>query len=170
MLYFRTSILVLFILSVILGLTKHNSKEEEYAIILEKYCGFDNEQLFGKNTAFFSALIFVIIGHYIGILFLKYKISKNYQNQDDYFYNWNQGSKLNTLKIALFSSILPLIPPIIIIFIPYKLYILKLVASIVLYFLFGFCNLGLCLYYGCILFNGNKIDSNTVSEEVINEV
>ena len=164
------SILVLFILSVILGLTKHNSKEEEYAIILEKYCGFDNEQLFGKNTAFFSALIFVIIGHYIGILFLKYKISKNYQNQDDYFYNWNQGSKLNTLKIALFSSILPLIPPIIIIFIPYKLYILKLVASIVLYFLFGFCNLGLCLYYGCILFNGNKIDSNTVSEEVINEV
>ena len=162
-------IIVLFILSVILGFTRHNSKEEEYALILEKYCGYVREQLFGKNTAFFSALIFIVIGNYIGLLFLKYKISKNYQNQADIFYNWNKGSKLNTLKIVLFFSILPIILPVIVIFIPYNYYILKFVASIVLYFLYGFCNLGICLYYGCILFNG-KIELKAASVEVIHEV
>ena len=162
--------IVLFILSVILGFTRHNSKEEEYTLILEKYCGYVRDQLFGKNTAFYSALIFIVIGNYIGLLFLKYKINKNYNDQGDIFYNWNQGSKLNTLKIVLFISILPTLLPTIITFIPFKFYILKFVASIVLYFLFGFFNLGLCLYYGCILFNGNKIDLLIVSEEGINEV
>ena len=162
--------LVLFSLSVILGLTRHNPKEEEYALILENFCGYARDQLFGKNTAFHSALIFIVIGNYIGLLFLKYKINKNYNDQGDIFYNWNQGSKLNTLKIVLFISILPTLLPTIITFIPFKFFILKFVASIVLYFLFGFCNLGLCFYYGNILFNGNKIDLLIVSEEGINEV
>ena len=162
--------IALFILSVVLGLTRHNPKEDEYALILDNYCGYVRDQLFGKNTAFHSALIFIIIGNYIGLLFLKYQISKNYNDQADIFYNWNQGSKLNTLKIALFFTILPSLLPTIVMFIPFKLYILKFVASIVLYFLFGFCNLGLCFYYGCILFNGNKIDLMIVPEEGLDKV
>ena len=162
--------IVLFILSVILGFTRHNPKEEEYTLILENYCGFVRDQLFGKNTAFHSALIFVIIGNYIGLLFLNYKISKNYNDQVDIFYNWNRGSKLNTFKIALFFLILPSILPSVVMFIPFKFYVLKFVASIVLYFIFGFCNLGLCFYYGCILFNGNKIDLMIDSEEGIDKV
>ena len=161
--------LVLFTLSLILGFTRHNSKEEEYALILNKYCGFVRDQIFGKNTAFHSALIFVIIGNYIGLLFLNYKISQNYNDQVDIFYNWNRGSKLNTLKIAAFFSILPTFVPSIVMFIPFEFYILKFVASIILYFIFGFCNLGLCFYYGCILFNENKINLMIVSEEGIDK-
>jgi membrane-associated phospholipid phosphatase len=161
--------IVLFILSVILGFVRHNSKEEEYALILDKYCGYVKDQIFGKNTAFHSALIFIVIGNYIGLLFLKYKINKNYNDQADIFYNWNKGSKLNTLKIALFCSILPSILPTIIMFIPFKLNYLKFVTSIVLYFIFGFCNLGLCFYYGCILFNDKKIDLMIVNEEGIDK-
>jgi len=162
--------IALFSASIILGFTRHNSKEEEYAIILDKYCNYVRDQLFGKNTAFHSALIFIVIGEYIGLLLLNYKISQNYNDKDDIFYNWNTGSKLSTLKIALFFLILPAILPAIILIIPFKLYILKFIASIVFYFLFGFFNLGLCLYYGCILFNDNKNNLKVVSVEVINEV
>ena len=162
--------IALFSVSIILGFTRHNSKEEEYAIILDKYCNYVRDQLFGKNTAFHSALIFIVIGEYIGLLLLNYKISQNYNDKADIFYNWNTGSKLSTLKIALFFLILPAILPAIILIIPFKLYILKFIASIVFYFLFGFFNLGLCLYYGCILFNDNKNNLKVVSVEVINEV
>ena len=164
--------IVLFIISIVLGFTRHNSKEEEYTLILEKYCGYIKDQLFGKNTAFHSALIFIVIGSYIGLLFLNYKINKNYKDQVDNFYYWNDGSKLITIKIALFCLILSSIFPMIILFIPFNLYILKFIASIVLYFLFGFCSLGLFFYYGCILFNRtpNKVDVKVVSEEGITEV
>ena len=162
--------LALFTLSVVLGLTRHNSKEDEYALILIQYCGYVRDQLFGKNTAFHSALIFIVIGNYVGLLFLKFKISLNYNDQADIFYNWNKGSKLSTLKIALFCTILPAILPALVMFIPFNLYILKFIASVILYFIFGFCNLGLCLYYGCILFNGKKIDLVIVTEEGIDRV
>ena len=66
--------LILFGVSVTLGYTIHHEKEEEYRQVLKKYCNFRREQIFGTNTAFHSGLIFILIGGYIGIIFLKNKL------------------------------------------------------------------------------------------------
>jgi membrane-associated phospholipid phosphatase len=89
-------LLILFSISVILGYTRHNENETEYQIVLKKYCKYRREQIFGTNTAYHSGVIFIVIGGYLGLLFLKYKISKIYLINDFIFYNWNQGSKLKT--------------------------------------------------------------------------
>ena len=85
--------LILFGISVTLGYTNHNEKEEIYENVLKKYCNFRREQIFGTNTAFHSGLIFILIGGYIGIIFLKNKINKYYYNKEEIFYYWNKGSK-----------------------------------------------------------------------------
>ena len=113
-------------------------------------------QIFGINTAYYSGLIFIIIGGYIGLLFLKFKICQNYSNREDMFYNWNRGEKIKTLKIALFSFVLPAIPVIVIFIIPYEIFILKFVFEILLYFWYGFGALGLCFYYACVLFTNEN--------------
>ena len=54
-------LLVLFIISLIFGLTIHNDKEKEYARILKIICKYEENDSFGKNTAFTSSLIIKII-------------------------------------------------------------------------------------------------------------
>ena len=154
-------LLILFGISVALGYTIHNKNESNYQIILEIYCKYTKEEIFGINTAYHSGLIFIIIGGYIGLLFLKYKISKNYSNKEDIFYKWNEGAKLKTLKIALFSFILPAIPLIAIFVIPYKLFILKFIFEVFLYCWYGFGALGLCFYFACVLFTNENIKSES---------
>ena len=66
--------IILYTISLILGLTLHNDKENEYGAILERYCNYAKEKLFGKNTGLNSSIMFIIIGGYIGLLFLNYKI------------------------------------------------------------------------------------------------
>ena len=91
------------------------------------------------------------------MLFLKYKISKIYLINDFIFYNWNKGSKLKALKIALFSFALPVIPLTIIFITPYELFALKFVFEVLLYFWYGLASMGVCFYYGCLFFTDENI-------------
>ena len=72
--------LILFCISVTLGLTRHNDKEKDYIELLSKICEYDSNQTLGKHTALNSPIIFVVIGGYIGLLFLKNKIEKENKN------------------------------------------------------------------------------------------
>ena len=149
--------LILFAISLILGLTRHNKNEDEYRRILKIYCDSSDEDLFGKATASLSCIIFVSIGGYIGLLFLNNKINKNHSNQKEIFFNWNKRDKLSTLKVSLFT-LLSILIVVINILIPIKQYILKLIISIICYFLFGFLFYGVCFYYGCKIFIQEKND------------
>lgn len=157
--YIAIFILVLiFGVSVSLGFTLHNEKEDDYEIVLKKYCNFQKEQIFGKNTAFHSGVIFILIGGFFGILFLKNKINANYKHKEEDFYYWNNKNMSTSVKIALFSFVLPAIPLIAVFLVPYKYFIIKFILEILLYFWYGFGAFGLCFYYGCVLFykNTNK--------------
>ena len=151
--------ILLYTISLILGLTIHNEKEKEYEAILERYCNYVKEQLFGKNTGLNSSLIFNIVGGYIGLLFLNYKINKFYPDNKNIFYNWNKGKKLNTFKIVLFSFLLPTILPALVSLIPHKYYVLKVVLNNIFFLLYGFLSMGLCFYYGCVLFKKSEISN-----------
>ena len=155
--------LILFGISVTLGYINHNEKEEIYENVLKKYCNFRREQIFGINTAFHSGLIFILIGGYIGIIFLKHKINKYYYNKEDIFYYWNKGSKLEILKIASFSFILPAIPLISVFIIPYKYFVIKFILEVLLYLWYGFGAFGLCFYYGCTLFAIERPDTIVIN-------
>jgi hypothetical protein len=158
--------IMLYILSVFLGLVRHNPKEEEYANILLIYCGYIKNELFGQNTALSSSLIFISIGGYIGLLFLKYKINKCHEDDEDIFYNWNKKGIIKTLKIFCFSFLLPAIPLICIVFIPYELYTLKMVIIDILLFAYGFFSFGLCFYYFCLKLHKKRESlRNSLNEE-----
>lgn len=164
-------ILLLFGVSVALGLTRHNENEDKYIFILELYCGYIRDQCFGKNTTFHSSIMFQLIGMYIGMLLLHNKIEKNYPEKRNKFYNWNTGSKYNTLKIALCSFLLPFIIPLLMYLIPYKYYYLKFIAATISFLLYGFFSLGFCFYYSCVFFLREEFENNKtllVNENVSN--
>jgi hypothetical protein len=94
--------IIIFGILVILGYIIHNKNENKYKRVLEIFCSFTKDQIFGINTAYHSALILIIIAGYIGILFLRYNMNKNYLIKENMFYNWNKGPRLKTLKIAVF--------------------------------------------------------------------
>lgn len=156
---------LLFVVSIVLGLNKHNEKEDEYEKILVNYCGRSKEQLFGKSTSFSSTLVFAIIGGYVGMLFLKNKIDKYYNKDEDIFYNWNKRSILETIKISLFLllSFIPLTA----IFIPVNNIIIKIILASFSFLLYGFCLFYLCFYFACILFRKSREEINSLlsSEE-----
>ena len=136
----------------------HNDDEDLYEPVLKKYCDYIDVQIFGKNTALHSSLILIAIGGYIGILFLKYKIQKYYPKNNSIFYKWNQGNKCNTLKIIIFSFLLPIIlVALVYLLVPYKYFILKMVLFSLVFLLFGFLSNGLCLYYSCVFFKKNEM-------------
>ena len=163
---------ILYSISITLGLTIHNDKEKEYESILMQFCNYEQPQFFGKQGALHSSIIFSVIGGYIGLLFLKYKIQKDHPNDSDIFYNWNQGSKCATLKIILFSFVLPYLLLAVTLFVPFDYYILKLVLLSLTYLIAGFLSFGLCFYYGCYLLKKEEMsqDNNLLipSEEVNN--
>lgn len=167
-------IIILFSISVSLGLTFHNENEDKYEIILKIYCNFSKEKMFGKNTAYTSTLIFLVIGGYLGLLFLNYKIKKHHSQRQKFFYNWNKGRKLESLKIALFSFLLPAILFIPIVFI--KKYILRFILSSLIYTFFGYFLFGLAFYYACIIFkkkeirNGNPLLTYSIDDEINEKV
>ena len=41
--------IILYTISLVSGLTLHNEKENEYGVILERYCNYAKEKLFGKK-------------------------------------------------------------------------------------------------------------------------
>ena len=158
-------LILLIIISIVIGLNRHNSKENDYERILIKYCGANKNYLFGKSTSFSSTIIFTLIGGYIGMLVLKNKIDKYYKNEEDMFYNWNKRSKSEIIKIALFLqlSLIPLFA----IFIPFNNDYIRIIFSSFIFFLYGFCLFYLCFYYACILFKKPKEEINPLisSEE-----
>ena len=120
------------------------------------YCKFTKEEMFGKNTAYTSSLVFILIGGFIGLLFLRNKIIKNHPEKENKFYYWNKGSKVDTLKIAIFTFILSAIILIPVLFI--KHYIAKFIVSSFLFLFFGFCLFGLIFYYACKIFKKKEIE------------
>ena len=158
-------LILLFIVSIVLGLSRHNENEEKYEEILQLYCKKNKEELFGNSTSFSSTLIFPIIGGYVGLLFLKNKIDKYYKNDEDIFYNWNKRSKIETLKITLFLllSFIPLSG----IIIPFNIVILRILLAAFSFFLYGFCFFYLCFYNACAIFRKPKEEISTLisSEE-----
>ena len=158
--------LIFFALSVFIGLKRHNGKEDEYFTILEEYCGYERNELFGKNTAFASTIIFILIGGYLGLLFLRYKIIKYHPNNEDHFYNWNAGKKRNTCKIILFSFVLPLILSPSFILISLDHYTLKLIVSAIFYFVYGLLSMGILFYYGCVIFKKDEyVDTSLLTSQ-----
>ena len=160
--------LILYAISVTFGYIFHNKNEDKYSRVLEVYCKFRKEQIFGKNTAFHSGILFIIIGGYIGIIFLIYSINKKYYGKIAMFYNWNEDSKLKTLKTALFSFGLPAIPLAAIFIIPYKYFIAKFIIEVLLYCWYGFSAFGFCFYYGCIIFSNVTMEEGKVI--AVNEI
>ena len=76
-------LIVLYILSVVFGLTIHNSKEAEYTELLKEICNYDEGKMFGKNTALISSIIFCIfVFSYSSraVRFFGYKGNKNFCN------------------------------------------------------------------------------------------
>ena len=159
-------LLVLFSISVILGLTRHNKKEKDYESILKDYCHYSKDEIFGKNTAYSSCLILIEIGAYLGILFLKYKINNNYPNNGNHFYNWNEGKFCQSLKIGIFTLILPSIFFIPVLFVKFQNYVIKFILTALLFFLFGFFSFGICFYYACIIFK--KEETSIENDGLVN--
>ena len=161
--------IVLFGLSVILGLKKHNNNEDKYFVILEKYCDYSKEEVFGKNTTFSSSIIFNIIGGYIGLLYLSFKIKQNYPNNEKVFYNWNKTNKNKTMKIAFVSFFLPGVFVVPIFLISYKYFIVKFILLCLFCLLYGFVSFGPCFYYSCILFKKDEFIEEDILIKNINE-
>ena len=153
-------LLVLFIISLIFGLTIHNDKEKEYARILKIICKFEENDSFGKNTAFISSLIFIIIGGYFGLLYLKHKINKSEKNLENIISNWNKGSKLNTIIIAVCSFLIPFILLLPIVLIPSSQYILRYIICLICEFLSGFLSFGPMFCYCCEKFKSAENNEN----------
>ena len=81
--------------------------------------------MFGKNTALISSIIFIQIGGYLGILYLRYKINKsNNKIIENIIKKWNKGKILHIIGIALFSFALPSVLLLPFVLIPDSLYVL----------------------------------------------
>jgi hypothetical protein len=136
-------LIVLYILSVVFGLTIHNSKEAEYTELLKEICNYDEGKMFGKNTALISSIIFIQIGGYLGILYLRYKINKsNNKIIENIIKKWNKGKVLHIIGIALFSFALPAVLLLPFVLIPDSLYVLKFILFLIGNLLYGFLSFG----------------------------
>lgn len=101
--YVIPSFLVLYIISVILGLSRHNPKEEYYKNLLVKICKSKVEKLFGRQKVDSASNIFIFIGAYIGLLYLNHHIKKKYDNNTERFYNWNKKGILQIVIVLAFN-------------------------------------------------------------------
>ena len=149
--------LILYGISLIFGLTLHNDKEEEYKKILIEYCEFNENDMFGKNTAYISSLIFIIIGGYLGFLYINGKNNNNLVEK--ILSKWNKGKILHTILIALFSFALPGILMISMLIIPFSAYVAKIIVVLICQFLYGFLSFGPCFYFSCEKFKKSEIET-----------
>lgn len=93
--------------------------------------------------------IFIILGMYLGLFYLKLKIDKAYLNKEDTIFNW-QNQKFVIRLIRLIFLIIGFIPVGIIMLLNLFdiTYILFYVVTPFLFFLGGFLTFGPCLIYG----------------------
>ena len=167
-------ILILYIVSVVLGFLLHNDDEDLYEPVLKKYCDYIDVQIFGKNTAFHSSLLLVVLGGYLGFLFLRSKIKKNYPQDENSFYNWNKSSCSRIIKIFLFSVIFPGLFYLAVTLISYDYFVTKFIIAIIFYLFFGFFCFGFLFYYGCVFFKEfKKVESSNnihFNNNIINDI
>ena len=154
-------LIVLYILSVVFGLTIHNSKEAEYTELLKEICNYDEGKMFGKNTALISSIIFIQIGGYLGILYLRYKINKsNNKIIENIIKKWNKGKVLHIIGIALFSFALPSVLLLPFVLIPDSLYVLKFILFLICNLFYGFLSFG-----PCFCFISEKLKKSEIEEK-----
>jgi len=101
--YVIPSFLVLYVISIVLGLARHNPKEEYYKNLLVKICKSNAEKLFGRQKVDSASIIFIFLGAYIGLLYLNYNIKKKYNNNLERFYNWNKNGILQITIVLAFN-------------------------------------------------------------------
>lgn len=95
-----------------------------------------------------SESIFIILGMFIGLYFVKYKIDKYYQKKEDIF-NWHEGKFVPRLIRLLFLIIG--FTPVGILFLLSLFnisYIVFYIVTPILFFFGGFLTFGPCFYYG----------------------
>ena len=134
--------IILYALSIIFGLTIHNSKEKEFAELLAEICKFKEGNMFGKNTALTSSLIFIHIGAYLGLIYMKWKINNSGKKEifEDVMNYWNKGKILHIIAIVLFSFVMPSV-----LLLPYVFihdYVLRFILFLIGNLLFGFLSFG----------------------------
>ena len=100
-------IIIFYTISVILGLKMHNKNEKKYEAVLIKFCNYNKKIMFGKNTAYSSSFVLIIVGSYLGLIFLTYKINKIHSEKEKMFYDWNKGDFKKIIGICFCSMILP---------------------------------------------------------------
>ena len=167
--------LVLYVIAIIVGLTVHNSNEDEYSELLKEICGYKGGyDMFGKNTALISSIIFLLIGGYLGFLYLKYKInhSDNKELLEKIIYNWNKGKIVNTIMIAIIAFSLPSFLMIPFIFIPSEYYVPKFIVFLISSFCYGFLGFGPCFCFVCEKYKKSEFENQetlTNSENNDNE-
>lgn len=154
--------ILLFFLSIIFKLTIRNGNEGDYSIILAKYCSKNQnpEEIFSKSNPYISSNIFTVIGGYLGLLFLKKEIKKNYPFKEERFYNWNKGGKMQTFKILICNFLLSYIH----LYIPTpKNYSFNLIFNLIMNFLVGFLAFGFYFYYACDIF----VTENVIDKQLL---
>lgn len=142
-------LLVLYALSVTFGLTIHNSKEDEYLNILREICGYaDENHLFGKNTSMLSSIIFIVIGGYLGFLYINHKINNN-EILKKIINNWNKGKIIKIILIVFFSFLLTSIFLLPFLIISSSYYVVKFIIFLICSFLYGFLSFGPVFCFVC---------------------
>ena len=143
------TLITLYGISILFGLLLHNDNEEEYKKILKKYCDFDENDLFGKSTALISSIIFIVIGGYLGFLYMNHKNNVNKDYIENIINNWNKGKKLDTFLIFFFSFLIPGVLMIPLVAIPSSAYIIKFIICLICSFLYGFLSFGPIFCFAC---------------------
>ena len=156
--YIIPSFLVLYVTSIILGLTRHNDKEEEYKKILVHYCKSKAEKIFGRLKVDSASIIFIFIGGYIGLLYLNHQIKKKYNNNMERFFNWNKKG-LKQIAIVLCCNFGLSFSHLYIISMFYQFNIVaKIIFSIIIDFIVGFLAFGFYFYNLFDIFLISEVD------------
>ena len=120
-----------------------------------------------KGSFMGSESIFIILGFYIGLYYVKCKIDKNYQNKEEIIFNWNKEKfifRLLRLIILCVGFI-----PVGIIFLLNLFdisYILFYILTPFLFFLGGFLTFGPCLLFGFKIISAKIYNYNMIHLEV----
>ena len=145
--YIIPSFLVLYVISITLGLARHNPKEEYYKNLLVKICNSKIEKLFGRQKVDSASIIFIFIGGYIGLLYLNHQIKKKYNNNLERFYNWNKSGILQIVIVLAFNFGLSFSHLwIVSMFYDFNI-VVKIIFSIIIDFVVGFLAFGFYLYH-----------------------
>ena len=96
-----------------------------------------------------SESIFIILGSFVGLYFVKIKIDKDYPNKEDAIFNW-QESKFGLRLLRLLFLILGFAPVGILFLLSlFNIsYIVFYIVTPILFFLGGFLTFGPCFFYG----------------------